>query len=412
MNLYKHQQKIIDEDPKWKGLFLGTGSSKTRIALELAQGKTLIIAPKMQVEDKVWERENKKWNINKNLTILSKETFRRDVNKLPRFDTVIVDEAHHVLGVTPNTRQRKKIIVPRASQLFEALQSFLNTNPVRFYLVTATPAKSPMAVWAIGTLLKRRWDFFKWRNTFYTKLPIPLRDIWVPKHDTETKERLGKIVQSLGYTGRLQDYFDVPEQIYKNIYVSLTDEQQKRLKELPMEFPDPLVLVGKKHSVENGILNGDEFNDDEVFKNNKDEKILEYAEEFPRMIIFAKYSLQIKHLSSILKANKYPVFTLTGETKDRGELITRLKNLDKYILIVQSQISEGWELPLCEVMIFASRSYSFVHLDQAYGRILRSNHLKKNLYINLIVKGGVDEEVNKCLDNKKDFSEKIYATRK
>ena len=57
--LYKHQQIIIDEDKKKCGIFLGTGSGKTRIALLLAQGKILIVAPKTQILDSNWERENK-----------------------------------------------------------------------------------------------------------------------------------------------------------------------------------------------------------------------------------------------------------------------------------------------------------------------------------------------------------------
>ena len=40
-------------------LFLGTG--KTRTALCLAEGNTLVICPKQQREDKTWERENEKW---------------------------------------------------------------------------------------------------------------------------------------------------------------------------------------------------------------------------------------------------------------------------------------------------------------------------------------------------------------
>jgi predicted helicase len=75
---------------------------------------------------------------------------------------------------------------------------------------------------------------------------------------------------------------------------------------------------------------------------------------------------------------------------------------------VQAQISAGWELPECPVMVFASRTYSWVDYEQAIGRIQRVNNIKKNLYINLVVKGGVDEAIDKSLLNKKDFSERVY----
>jgi hypothetical protein len=86
--LFDHQKRIIDDDPKKTGLFLGTGSAKTRTALELARGKTLVICPKTQKEDQNWERENEKWGCGVDLTVISKETFRRDEHILGRFDTV------------------------------------------------------------------------------------------------------------------------------------------------------------------------------------------------------------------------------------------------------------------------------------------------------------------------------------
>ena len=154
MQLYNHQQKIIDDDPKKTGLFLSTGSGKTRIALLLAIGKTLVICPKTQKEDGNWEREVKKLGLKIELDTISKETFRRDHEKLPRYDTVICEEAHTLLGVTPNVRYKNKQAIPKTSQLYEALESFLNRiQPERLYLVTATIIKNPMTVWGAGKLL-------------------------------------------------------------------------------------------------------------------------------------------------------------------------------------------------------------------------------------------------------------------
>ena len=57
MDNYAHQQKIIDKDLKRRGLFLGTGSGKTRLACQLAKGQTLIICPKTIRDAQVWEKE-------------------------------------------------------------------------------------------------------------------------------------------------------------------------------------------------------------------------------------------------------------------------------------------------------------------------------------------------------------------
>lgn len=154
MSLYQHQKEIIDEDPKKCGLFLGTGSGKTRIALFLARGKILVICPKTLRQDRVWEREAHKNKLDINLTVLSKEEFKKLAPSLLDFNTIIVDECHTMLGVTPNTRFRKKIEIPKASQLFEALEEYLQrTKPERLYLCSATILKSPFTVWAASAIL-------------------------------------------------------------------------------------------------------------------------------------------------------------------------------------------------------------------------------------------------------------------
>lgn len=421
MNLYAHQQAIIDADPKRTGLFLGTGSGKTRTALMLARGKTLVICPKTQKEDGNWEREYMelvsygKIQLTE-LQTISKETFRRDYKTIGSFDTVIVDEAHTMLGVTPTVRSRKRVPEPKASQLFDALDDFLRvTKPERLYLCTATIIRSPMTVWAAYKLLNPAAPgstfrgFLAFREKYYMKLPMPGRDVWQARSDSYTKDALADMVRRMGNVGRLEDFFDVPAQSYKTDVLELTDIQKGRLKDISIEYPDPLVQTGKRHQVENGVLAGDMFNAPEEYANAKLEKIRDYALEFPRMVVFAKYRAQIGALERALSKEGYTVLTMTGDTTDRGDVIARANVLDAYILIVSAQISAGWELPACTVMIFASRSYSYVDWEQSLGRIQRANNIKKNLYITLVTRGGVDEAVDKALKNKSDFSERIYA---
>ena len=45
---------------------------------------------------------------------------------------------------------------------------------------------------------------------------------------------------------------------------------------------------------------------------------------------------------------------------------------------------------------------------QGEGRIQRQKNIKKNLYIDLVVRGGIDEAIYKCIVDKKDFNERIY----
>lgn len=427
---YAHQKAIIKANPERAGLFLGTGTGKGFIALSLARGNILVICPKTIKEAGVWEREYREvlmrpeeWKIKSGreariirpcLTVMSFDEFKRDAATLPMFDTVIVDEAHGMLGVVPNTRQRLRVTIPRASQRYDALQAYLiRTKPHRFYICTATIIKSPFTVWAAKQLLKPpRSDvmssFYDFRYEFYTRLPMAGREVYVPKTDDATKDKLAKIVHDLGFVGRLEDFFDVPAQTFKTIYVDLTDKQKQRIKEMRLEYPEPIVRIGKRHQIENGVLSGDEFSIGETFENQKVDKILDLALEFPRMVVFAKYRAQIEQIATALRKAGRKVLTLTGDTKERGAVIQEANTSKECVLIVSAQISAGWELPEYPVMIFASRTYSFVDQEQAIGRIQRANAIKKNLYLYLVVKGGVDEAVDKSLANKKDFNERLY----
>lgn len=416
MLFYEHQLKIINENPLKCGLFLGTGGGKTRTALALAEGKTMVIAPKTQVEDRNWQRERVELgmesgvNLNiKGLEVISKETFRRDWMKLKGCDTLILEEAHTVLGVSPTQGWQKKQRVIKTSQVYAAVEAYIRKwKPNRIYIVTATPIRNPMCVWAAAQLLGKNWDFTKFRDAFYFRLPMPGREVYRPRTDTESRDRLAKAVQKLGYTGKLDEWFDVPPQIDKVVYVHLNKMQEARLKPLKVEYPDPLVYIGKRHQVENGVLAGDEYKEPEEFSNEKIDHILDLAVEFPKLVVFAKYLAQITQIKTALQKAGHTVYVLTGDTKDRGSVIKFANEHPNCVFIAQSQISSGYELPDFPCVVYASMSYSLVDLEQSRGRVLRANALKKNLYVYLVVKDGIDEQVYKTLMMKKDFNEAIF----
>lgn len=417
--LYEHQKKIIAEDRKKCGLFLGTGASKTRIALEMAEGRTLVICPKQQRDDKTWERENEKWGTKKELTVVSKEDLRRDWDILPKFTTVIIDECHNNLGILPMYMQRKGVQMVRTSQIFEATKNYIEKhNPKRLYLLSATPIPKPMSMWGVGVLFGEKWDFSTFREVYYTEIRMGgVRRIWMPKKTEEAKERLARLVKRFGYTGGLNDFFDVPEQTHKVVEIELSGEQKKAIVDMTFSEADPLVRRARLRTIENGVLYGkkiealdgkvDQMSDSTtIYKSHKIDYILERALEFPKLLIFANYTAQINEIAKALRAEGYTVSTLTGQTKDR----TFIKKVDEspepHIIVAQSSISSGYELPSFPCVIYASKSWRYVDYEQSLGRVLRSNHLKKNLYIHLVVKG-CDLDCHKTIMSGQDFQEKL-----
>ena len=416
--LYAHQKRILAEDKKKCGLFLGTGASKTRIALQLAQGTTLVICPKQQREDRTWQKNAEKFGVKIEMAVISKEDLRKHWTELPRFDTVIIDEVHNNVGVLPDICQRKGVAIPKTSQIFEATYQYLQKfPPERLYLLSATPVPKPMGMWAIAKLLGQNWDFYQFRDVYYKAIKIGQRRIYIPKKDDESKARLASVIQKFGYTGNLNDFFDVPEQTHREIEIELTPEQEKALKNLSETEADLLVRRGKMRTIENGVLYGKqvEYLDTQtdlmkckttIFPSKKIEYILERAIEFPKLLIFANYTAQIDEIARVLRKEDYQVFTLTGKTKDRVNLIQNAENASNCIVIAQSSISSGYELPSFPCVIYASKSWRFVDYEQSLGRVLRSNHLKKNLYIHLVVKG-CDMDCHRSIMAGQDFQEKL-----
>lgn len=416
--LYEHQKKIIKEDKHKCGLFLGTGASKTRTALELAEGPTLVICPKQQREDETWERENEKWGTKVDLKVISKEDLRKSWEDLPAYTTVIIDECHNNLGVTPMYIQRNKIQRPKTSQIFEATKGYVfKHKPKRLYLLSATPVPKPMSMWGIGILFGQKWDFAAFRDVYYIEIRMGLRRIWMPRKDEATRKRLANLIQKFGYTGGLNDFFDVPEQTHKTVIIDLTSEQKKAIQNMNMLEADPLVRRARLRTIENGVLYGKKIEELEgkidqmtnqtiIFKSHKIDYILERAQEFPKLLIFANYTAQIEEIAKALRKDNYKVSVLNGATKDRSFIRDVNDSPEPHIIVAQSSISSGYELPTFPCVIYASKSWRYVDYEQSLGRVLRANHLKKNLYIHLIVEG-CDKDCHDAIMSGVDFQEKL-----
>ena len=318
----------------------------------------------------------------------------------------------------PSFIQRNKKQIPKTSQIFEATKNFLAKHPPkRLYLLSATPVPKPMAMWAIGKLFGQEWDFRQFRDIYYTEIRMGIRRIWIAKKTDEVKQRLANLVQQFGYTGGLNDFFDVPDQTHKTVEIELTGEQKNAVAELSFAEADPLVRRARLRTIENGVLYGKKIenvdektdlmtNETKIFKSKKIDYIKDRALEFPKLLIFANYTAQINEIAEQLRKEGYNVSTLTGQTKDRTFIKTVNESPEPHIIIAQSSISSGYELPTFPCVIYASKSRRYVDYSQSLGRVLRANALKKNLYIHLVVKG-CDLDCHNTIMSGQDFQEKL-----
>jgi hypothetical protein len=403
MKWYKHQEDLIRMNPHKRGVGFGCGCGKTRTILQLAKnkgGSVLVVAPKTQVLDRTWERESEASGISVPLAVMSKEQFKKGA---PRADVLVLDESHCFMGVTPATRYRNKVEVPRASQLFEKTLEWVRENkPKHIYMASATPFPQPMALWASAQVFGADWDYFAFRRKFYAYVPVIGRGVWLPRRDKQHEALLVGLAQKFWTFGRLEDFFDVPDQVFKDLTVGMEPAQKRALKGLPLLYPEPLALVGKTHQLEQGVT------EEGMVDEAKTEQLLDLAKEFPKLLVFAKYTAQIDHIASTLaKKTKAKVLVLDGRTEDRRAVLEAAEAPGRAVVVAQSQVSTGYELPSFRCTAFASMSYSFVDYEQALGRTQRANAISKNVYVHLLA-GEVDREVLRCVRGKQDFNEALY----
>ena len=402
MQLSTIQQKIFDDNRLKTIIGLGTGKGKTLTSLLLAQGKILIVVDKQQKVDKTFENTLITFNLDKDITVLTIDQFRKTWQTLPYFETLIIDECHKQLGGAVVYFRFKTYFKP--SSICKAFFSYVQKhNPERVYPLTATIEASPMTIYNACKIIGVHFNLNDWIKAFY----FLLNERYRIKKDEKTTDRLIAVVSKHGY---YEKHDDAPEQIYQQIYVDNTPEQHKRIEEIKIEYPD-MQQVGKIYQIENGVLKGNQFQESETFTCEKYTHIQQIAKEHPRLIVYATYTEQIDRLYDLL-ATSYSVYKLTGKTpkKVREQLLASLHNLNNYVLIVNTAINSGWELKHCPTMCFFSVPYTTRphHRIQAEGRIQRTGNLKVNTYIDIITRGGVNEALYNAQKNGKSFSEKLY----
>ena len=396
MNLYPHQQELVDLNPSKHGLFHATGTGKTNTSIELANRKgvdTLVVCPKM-LKPK-WEREIEKYG-NKSFSweVVTKETFKRDYKEMPPFNTLILDEAHFWSNYK--------------SQLHKRTYAWIKVyKPENVYLLTATPllAQAAMSVYSLGVLLGKDWKLQYFRNKYFVPRHMGSRMIMVERSGIE--DELAEILHTIGNTVRIDDMHD---DVFVNEYFEATPAQKKLQKEVDMAESVPIVRIGKRHQIASGILLGNEYYQTQRVKADKNERILDLIHEHPKLVIFGAYREHLNLLADLCAEHDIPHYVIHGDTKDRDGVVQLLEVAPRAVAIIASQCSAGYELPSFKAVAFASLAYDFIHYQQAIGRFSRINvETERRVFYHLLTKGSMDEAVLKSLKKKENFSEALYA---
>jgi superfamily II DNA or RNA helicase len=214
------------------------------------------------------------------------------------------------------------------------------------------------------------------------------------------------IINRLGNTVALEDCFDVPDQIFQTETFSLTKEQKKAIED---NFDTlPIVNFTRQQQICGGTLKSDGYTEDQFFKSEKLDRLLDIISEHEKLIVVCRYNNEIDYIKSKIKNKK--VLVIRGDIKDRHSVCLEAETSNNCVVLIQAACSEGYELPSFPIMVFYSYDFSLKNYIQILGRIQRAGKLKKNVYLSLVVKDTVDEAIYKTVAiEKRDFQIELYA---
>lgn len=398
--LYEHQKHLLETNPRRCLLAWETGTGKTLALLALVEknaDNALIVCPKgMKMQ---WKNKIEEYGVTKPCMIMSKEEFRRDSPSLPSYHAVIIDEVHHFSGHTSKMHKN-------------TVKYFKRTHPYFVWSGTATPyRREPFNIWALGVIhgtMPLSW--VKFRQQFYHIRYLGNRMIWEANQGEETRAQLLEYMKPWCNMVTLNECFDMPEQVDESPeLLGLTKEQNKAIATKKLEESNPAVLYGAMHQIEQGCLKGNEFVDNACFENNKIERIVDLADENPKLLIFARYTMQIASLRERLKQEGHSVYVIDGSNGDQHFSISQeCERAERCVLIAQISVAAGWEVPGIPIVVYASMSYSYLDYVQSRGRVIRGNKLSRHVFMYLH-SGKIDQAVWKCILEKKDFDPVGYT---
>ena len=414
MELYKHQQKILDEAPDKCGLWMEPRTGKTPLSIRLACAKVkscLLIVPNHIKEQ--WQEEVETWrDTDCKFYVYSKERFRIDSisgvvnkgrrktllfsNKIPACKMVIIDEVHRQASNYKN-------------KFFKTIEDYIKRYNIKYiYLLSGTPwNKNPWSVYSYGILLGKDWNYWKWITTFFIQVKYGPRSFYKPNE--KMFPQLITLLQKIGITQKLKDITGKIDDYYEVENFDLNTEQKRLIKEVVDSTP--MARYVKYHQLEQGCLKSDGYTEELIFDCEKDTRVSELIDDNPKLIIVCRYLNQIQKYEQLAQEKNRRFYTIRGGQKLSAPEVAKRANADENaIVFIQADCSDGYDLQSFSVMVFVSMAYSFISYKQIKDRMKSMKKKEPCQYIHMLTRGSksIDQGIYKSIKAGQDFSDKVF----
>ena len=462
---YDHQLKALEKswDKEYYGLFMEMGTGKSKVLIdEIAslymRGKisaALIVAPKGVYRN--WEKGEipthmpdeiplhvAAWKAPSEMTIQDKKDLKEILipngrlrvllmkgeafsgTKGSKFAAQFLHKSNTLMAIDESTT----IKTPSAART----KNVLKIGKLAKYrrIMTGSPVtKNPLDVYSqleflSDQILRQNYWAFRSRYAIMRNVNFGPRSTQLVVGFQRIPE-LNTIVENHSYRVLKEDCLDLPDKVYEKRFVSLTPEQVKAYEEMrrfnmtelegeTMTSLSSLTALIRLHQISCGHIALDS-GETKALKRNRMNELLNVLDEVEgKVIIWASYRFDLKHIEETLK-NKFgeeSTGSYFGDSKDkdRQNIVERFQDKNsklKYFVGNPSTGGYGLTLTAAHTVIYYSNTYDLEKRMQSEDRAHRIGQVNKVTYIDLISEGTVDEKIVQSLRSKIDIASAVMG---
>ena len=404
---------------------MGLGKTLQAIALlsnlhEEKKKKSMVIMPKSLIYN--WENEIKKfapklkvgvyYGINRDFSSLKKVdvilttygTIRNDIENLleHKFDLLILDESQNIKNI--NSQTTKAVLLLNAKKRVALSGTPIENNLLELY--------------SLFRFLNP--EMFGSVQRFTNNYIVPIQKY----SDISTIEELKKkIYPFLLRRVKKEVLEDLPDKIEKLVYVDMNDEHRRFYEERRKYYYS---LLEKNTSSQGNfdkffvlqainelrhIVSSPELETKKIISSKKEvliENVIEAIENNHKVLVFVNYLSSIESICDSLKENKIKYLKMTGQTKDRQNLVDKFQNDSRYKVFVMTLKTGGVGLNLvsADTIFIYDPWWNTTVENQAIDRAYRLGQDKTVFAYKMIMRNTIEEKIlklqeikNKLLDD-------------
>ncbi|WP_338946804.1 DEAD/DEAH box helicase [Fusobacterium canifelinum] len=404
---------------------MGLGKTLQAITLiskmhEEKKKKSMVIMPKSLIYN--WENEIKRFSpklkvgvyygINRDFSSLKKVdvilttygTIRNDIENLleHKFDLLILDESQNIKNI--NSQTTKAVLLLNAKKRVALSGTPIENNLLELY--------------SLFRFLNP--EMFGSVQRFTNSYILPIQKY----SDTSTIEELKKkIYPFLLRRIKKEVLEDLPDKIEKLVYVDMNDEHRRFYEERRKYYYS---LLEKNTSSQGNfdkffvlqainelrhIVSSPELETKKIISSKKEvliENVIEAIENNHKVLVFVNYLSSIESICDSLKENKIKYLKMTGQTKDRQNLVDKFQSDSRYKVFVMTLKTGGVGLNLvsADTIFIYDPWWNTTVENQAIDRAYRLGQDKTVFAYKMIMRNTIEEKIlklqeikNKLLDD-------------